>query len=126
MVFTVQVIWLVALVPAALRRGAARSGIAGAAAAHVVVAALVVLPLYLCGAASRRHRVAIGWPTGVALPLGCGAVVALVSLAAGRLIALDVLALAVAGVAALAALGVEARRMRATARALRTVVASAG
>jgi hypothetical protein len=59
------------------------------------------------------------------VPVGCGAAVAGVSLAAERLISLDLLALVVAGLAVLAALGVEARKMRATARTLRTAVSSA-
>ncbi|MBY6436602.1 oligosaccharide flippase family protein [Rhodococcus kroppenstedtii] len=56
-VMAVQVLWLCALVPAALL-GAVTFGIVGVAAAHVVVGALVVLPAYLrsarrCGADIR-------------------------------------------------------------------------
>jgi PST family polysaccharide transporter len=123
-VFTVQLIWFVALVPA-LYAGAQLAGIAGAAAAHVFVASGLVLPLYLF----ELHRVGIAWRPlahGVALPLGCGACVAVVSLAAHRLISLDLLALAVAGGAMLAALAVEARRMRATVRTLRAVTSTPG
>jgi len=122
-VFTVQLIWFLALVPA-LYVGAQLAGISGAAAAHVVVASTVILPMYLL----ELHRAGIPWlavARGAAVPLGCGAGVAAVSLAAQRLISLDLIALAVAGVAMLAALGVEARRMRATARTLRTAVSSA-
>jgi O-antigen/teichoic acid export membrane protein len=121
-VFSIQVIWFVALVPA-LYAGAQIAGIAGAAAAHVAVAVLVVLPLYLL----ELHRAGIAWrplAACVALPVGCGLGVALVALAAHRVFSLDVLALAVAGAAVLAALTVEASRMRATARQLRAVVTS--
>ena len=57
-VFTVQVIWFVALVPA-LYAGAQLWGMAGAAAAHVVVAGAHRPPAVPAGAAPRRHRVAI-------------------------------------------------------------------
>ncbi len=122
-VFTVQLIWFLALVPA-LYAGAELAGMAGAAAAHVVVAAAVVLPLYLL----ELHRAGIAWlslANGVAVPVACGAGVAVVSLAAQRLISLDLIALSVAGAAMLAALGMESRRMRATARTLRTVMSTA-
>jgi len=123
-VFTIQLIWFVALIPA-LYVGTTVAGMAGAAAAQVIVAAGLVLPLYL----GELHRAGISGillARGVAVPLVCGAGVGIVSLVAHRLISLDLVALAVAGGAVLAALGIEARRMRATARALRTVVASAG
>ena len=71
-------------------------GIAGAAAAHVIVAFAIVLPIYLW----ELHRAGISWlalAKGVAMPLGCGAAVAAVSLAAQRLISLDLMVLAVAG-----------------------------
>ena len=109
-VFTVQLIWFVALVPA-LYAGAELAGIGGAAGAQVLVAVTVVLPLYLL----ELHRAGIAWLSlakGVAFPVACGAGVALVSLAAQQLISLDLIALVVAGVAVLAALAVEARRMR--------------
>ena len=121
-VFTVQVIWLVVLVPC-LYAGAELGGIAGAAAAHVAVAVLVVLPLYLL----ELHRAKIAWRSlaaGVAVPLACGLGAALVALTAQRLISPDLIALGVAGAGVLAALAVEARRMRATVRQLRTVVAT--
>ena len=122
-VLMVQVVWFVALIPA-LYAGAQLAGIAGAAAAHVFVAAAVVLPLWLL----QLHRAGIAWVAlarGVAVPLACGAAVAVVALAAHRFISLDLLALAVAGGAVLAALAVEARGMRATVRVLRTSVSSA-
>jgi O-antigen/teichoic acid export membrane protein len=122
-VFTVQVVWFVALVPA-VYAGAKLTGIAGAAAAQVVVAAVVVLPLYLV----ELHRVGVSRVSlakGVAFPVACGAGVAVVSLVAAQLISLDLIAVSVAGAALLLALAVEARRMRATVRTLRTAVGSA-
>jgi PST family polysaccharide transporter len=121
-VFTVQLIWFVALVPA-LYAGAQLAGMPGAAAAQVVVAAAIVLPLYLL----ELQRQGIKWRSlahGIALPLACGACVAAVSLAATRLISLDLLALAVAGGAMVAALGLEARRMQATVRTLRAATST--
>jgi PST family polysaccharide transporter len=123
-VFFVQLIWFIALVPA-LYAGAQLAGMAGAAAAHVIVAAAIVLPIYLL----ELHRQGIKWRSlarGIALPVACGACVAVVSLAAARLISLDLLALAVAGSAMLAALGLEARRMRATVRTLRAATNMTG
>jgi PST family polysaccharide transporter len=121
-VFTVQVIWLIALVPA-LYVGANLAGVAGAAAAHVAVAIAVVLPIYVFEL--RRAGIA---PRPLAasavLPIAGGIAVAFVALAAQRLIDLDVLALGVTGAALLAVLGIEARRMRTTVDHLRTVVSS--
>jgi O-antigen/teichoic acid export membrane protein len=119
-VLTVQLIWFAALVPA-LYAGAQLAGIAGAAAAHVAVAVLVVLPLYL----RELHRAEIEWRSLVApvtVPFACGLGVVLVALAADRLISVDLLVLGVAGAAVLGALGLEASRMRATARQLRAVM----
>lgn len=119
-VFSVQVIWLLVLVPA-LYAGAVVAGIAGAAAAYVVVAGVIVLPIYL----RELHRVGVAvlsLAKGIALPLGCGAAVAVVSLAAHRMLSFNPLALAVAGAAVVVALAVEAQPMLATARTLRTVV----
>ena len=50
---------------------------------------------------------------------------AVVSLAAHRLISLDLIALAVAGIAVLLALAIEFSRMRTTVRTLRTAVTGA-
>jgi O-antigen/teichoic acid export membrane protein len=118
-VFTVQLIWLIALVPA-LYAGARLGGIAGAAAAHVAVAFAVVLPLYLV----ELQRANIGWrplALRVAAPVACGVGAAFVALTASELISLDLLALGVAGAGVLGALALGARRMRATVRQLRTV-----
>jgi PST family polysaccharide transporter len=122
-IFMLQVIWFIALVPA-LYFGAKWSGIAGVAAAQAIIAGCIVLPVYLW----QLQRVGIrglSLARGVAIPVLCGATVAVVSLAAQQLTSLDVIALAVAGMAMLAALAVEARRVLATARNLKTVVAGA-
>ena len=119
-ILTVQLIWFVALVPS-LYAGAELAGIAGAAAAHVAVAVVVVLPLYL----RELHRDEIEWRSllaRVALPFACGAGVVAVALVADRLISLDVLVLGVSGAAVLAALAIEAGRVRATVRQLRAVM----
>jgi O-antigen/teichoic acid export membrane protein len=118
-VFAVQLAWLVVLAPA-LYVGARADGIAGAAAAHVLVATLVVLPLYL----RELHRAEIGWRPllkRVLAPLVSGTAAAVVALTARELISPDLVALAVAGAGVVAVLGLSARRMRATVAQLRTV-----
>ena len=60
-VFTVQLVWFIGLVPA-LYAGAKLGGIAGAAGANRAVAVAVVLPLLPGGTASRRDRLACHWP----------------------------------------------------------------
>jgi PST family polysaccharide transporter len=120
LIFAVQLTWFVALVPS-LYVGAELGGIAGAAAAQVLVALLVVLPTYLLA----LHRVEISCRSlaaGVAVPFACGVGVVVVTLVATRLTSLDVLALGVAALALAAALAIEAKRMRATVHSLRTVV----
>ncbi|MFC5040165.1 oligosaccharide flippase family protein [Ornithinimicrobium kibberense] len=75
-IFGIQVVWLVALVPA-LVLGARGWGIAGVAAAQVVVAMVVVLPLYLVQlartglpAASVLGRLVVPFLGGAAVWLG--------------------------------------------------------
>jgi PST family polysaccharide transporter len=116
-VFTIQVIWLVLLLPA-LILGAHLAGIPGVGAAQVAVAALVVLPLYLreltgVGIGARAVLARITPPALLAAGIG------LVAGVAGRLISFDLLALAVAGTVTLGVLGLLARRMRATVAELR-------
>ena len=121
-ILTVQLIWFAVLLPA-LYAGAELGGIAGAAGAHVAVAVLVVLPLYL----RELNRVGIEWQSllsRIALPFACGAGVVAVALTANRLIALDVLVLCVSGAAVLAALAIMASRVRASVAQLRTAMAS--
>jgi len=122
LIFSVQVAWLVALVPA-LYVGASSAGIEGAGVAQVLVAAFVVLPIYLV----RLHSHGIAWRSlaaCVAAPLAFGAGVVGVALAAAELIPLDMVALAVAGAGLLVALALEARSMRATFQRLRVVLDS--
>jgi len=121
-IFKVQMIWLIALVPA-LYLGARAGGIEGAGIAQVLIAAGVVLPLYL----ARLHRNGISWRSlaaTMAVPAGLGCGVVAVALAAHRFIALDEAALAVAGLSVLTVLALEARSMQATAQRLRTVLDS--
>ncbi|MEW2358229.1 lipopolysaccharide biosynthesis protein [Spirillospora sp. NPDC029432] len=119
---TVQVVWLAALVPA-LVAGTRLDGLAGAAAAHVLVAALVVLPLYLW----ELRRAGIPAPRFLARtapPALLAAGVGLAAWSAHVLIPADPIALAVAGTAALAALGLLLRPMRTALHGLRTMEAA--
>ncbi|MFD0688158.1 lipopolysaccharide biosynthesis protein [Actinomadura fibrosa] len=118
-VFTVQLIWLVVLVPA-LVAGAHAKGVSGVGAAHVAVAALVVLPMYLwelhrAGVGTRAVLARIGPPAAIAAGVGLAAV------AAHAAIPLDVIALAVAGTVALAAIGLLLRRTRGALSGLRSL-----
>ncbi|MCY1138190.1 lipopolysaccharide biosynthesis protein [Actinoplanes sp. Pm04-4] len=116
-VFTVQVIWLAVLVPAVVA-GAHLAGTPGAAAAQFAVALAVVLPLYL----RELKRVEIP-PTAFArqllLPLAATAAVGAIAWAAAATISVDLLALLVAGAAALAAVSALVYRLRTTLRSLR-------
>jgi PST family polysaccharide transporter len=118
-VFTIQSLWLVALVPS-LILGAQLGGIAGVAAMHAAVAVLVPLPLYLW----QLRRTGIG-PGAVATRAGPAILVAsLVGLAAvlvRQAISFDLLALAVAGIIAAAAIGLLLYRTRDALRDLRGV-----
>lgn len=118
-VFTVQLVWLVALVPS-LILGAHLNGISGAGAAQVLVATFVVLPLYTW----ELHRAGIA-ATDLALRVGppvfIAAVVGLAALEIHRMISFDLLALAIAGTLALAAVGLTLYWMRGVLRGLKTV-----
>ncbi|MEU5878050.1 lipopolysaccharide biosynthesis protein [Spirillospora sp. NPDC047279] len=118
-VFTLQVVWLVALVPALLV-GAEAGGIAGVAAAHVAVAACLVLPLYLW----ELHRAGVSARAvlaQLALPALIAALVGVAAAAAHTTISFDLIALAVAGLVALAALAFFFRRARAALDGLRNL-----
>jgi PST family polysaccharide transporter len=118
-VFAVQAVWLAVLVPA-LVAGARLDGIAGVAVAHVLVAALVVLPLYLWEL--RRTGLPPARVLGRAgLPVLLASAVGLAAWAAHAAIDLDVLALAVAGAAALGASALLFRPMRDALRGLRAM-----
>jgi O-antigen/teichoic acid export membrane protein len=116
-VFTIQVVWLAALVPA-LIAGAQAGGIGGAALAEVAVAGCVVMPWYLSELSkvgiTRRSLAARLW-----LPVVAAAAVGGAAAAAARLIRADLAALAVGGVLALAAIGLLGLAMRSVLAALR-------
>jgi O-antigen/teichoic acid export membrane protein len=116
-VFTVQVLWFAALVPA-LYFGARWGGPAGAAAAQLAVAVLVVAPIYLVEL--RRTGVApVAFLSRLAPAFAGGAAVAAVGGLAVALVPADLVALMVCGVAGTAALGLLLYRMRGTVRSLR-------
>jgi PST family polysaccharide transporter len=116
-VFTVQLVWLVALVPA-LIAGVWADGISGAGLAEVAVAGCVVLPWYLAELSkvgiTRRALAARLW-----LPFAAAVVVGAVGAAAARFIHSDLAALAAGGVFALATIGLLGYRMRHPLAALR-------
>lgn len=120
-VLTVQLVWLAVLLPA-VYAGARFGGAPGAAAAQFVVALLVVLPRYLFEL-SRVGITARGFGARMALPLGGTAVVAVAAWAATQVVRVDLLALLLAGVASVAAIGVLVYRLRTVLRSLRTVEA---
>jgi O-antigen/teichoic acid export membrane protein len=120
-VFTVQFLWFLALIPA-LYAGASVGGTQGAAAAHVAVALLVVLPVYLYEL-RRAGFDARALGMSVLAPVACAAAAGVVAGITGEMLHIDLLGLAVAGAAGLSVLALQARRMRATLRRLRAVVA---
>jgi O-antigen/teichoic acid export membrane protein len=116
-VFTVQLVWLLALIPA-LIAGARADGISGAGLAEVAVAACVVLPWYL----SELSKVGIGRRALAArlwLPVAVAAAVGGAAAVAARTIPVDLAALAVGGMVALTAIGLLAYLMRHALAALR-------
>jgi O-antigen/teichoic acid export membrane protein len=110
-VFTVQLGWLVALVPA-LIVGARLDGIVGVGVAQAVVAGGVILPWYLHelrGAGIRRRVLG----SRLWLPLAGAVVAGLAAAGAARVLAASNLAaLAVSGVTGLAVVGLLVFRMR--------------
>jgi O-antigen/teichoic acid export membrane protein len=116
-VFTVQLGWLLALVPA-LIAGARLAGIAGVGVAEAAVAGGVVLPWYLheLRGAGIRCRV-LG--SRLWLPLAGAAVAGLAAAGAARVLPNDLAALAVSGMAGLAVVGLLVFRMRAALSRLR-------
>jgi O-antigen/teichoic acid export membrane protein len=122
-VLVAQIAWLVALIPA-LVAGAAIGGLAGAGAAQLAVALLVVLPVYLF----ELHRSGIApaaLGSRLALPvLGAAAVGAVVAVTS-HLITVDLLALAVAGLVGLAGMAALLYRSRHLLGELRTIGAAA-
>ncbi len=110
-VFTVQLGWLLALVPA-LIAGARLAGIVGVGVAEAAVAGGVILPWYLheLRGAGIRCRV-LGSRLG--LPLAGAAAAGLAAAGAARALPNDLAALAVSGVGGLAVVGLLVFRMRA-------------
>jgi O-antigen/teichoic acid export membrane protein len=109
-VFTVQLVWLIALVPA-LIAGTLTDGIAGAAIAEVAVAALLVIPWYLrelskVGIQRRALAGRLWLPVVAAVAVGAAAA------GAARVIPNDFAACAVGGVLALMAAALLIYRMR--------------
>jgi PST family polysaccharide transporter len=111
-VFTVQLCWLLALLPA-LVAGARLAGIAGVGMAEAAVAGGVILPWYLheLSRTGIRRR-ALG--SRLWAPLAGAAAAGLAAAGAARVLPGDLAALAVSGVAGLAAVGLLLFRMRAT------------
>jgi hypothetical protein len=110
-VFTVQLGWLLALLPA-LIAGARFAGIVGVGVAEAAVAGGVILPWYLheLRGAGIRLRV-LG--SRLRLPLAGAAAAGLAAAGAARVLPSDLAALAVSGVAGLAVVGLLVFRMRA-------------
>ena len=120
-VFTVQLVWLLALIPADLV-GTSAAGVAGAGRGAVRGRLLVVLPIYLC----ELHRTGIG-PAALGAPMllpvaGAAAVAAAAALAV-RTVDGDLAILAVSGLAGLAAIAWMGHRMRPALTALRDIEA---
>jgi PST family polysaccharide transporter len=110
-VFTVQLGWLLALIPA-LIVGARLAGIAGVGAAEAAVAGGVILPWYLHelrGAGIRRRMLG----SRLWLPLAGAAAAGLAAAGTACVMPSDLAALAVSGVAGLAVVGLLVFRMRA-------------
>ena len=111
-VFTVQLGWLLVLLPA-LIAGARLAGIVGVGVAEVAVAGGVILPWYLHelkGAGIRRRVLG----SRLRLPLAGAATAGLAAAGAARVLPSDLAALAVSGVVGLAVAGLLVFRMRAT------------
>jgi O-antigen/teichoic acid export membrane protein len=116
-VFTLQLCWLLALVPA-LIAGARLGGIAGVGLAEVAIAAGVILPWYL----HELREAGIGrrvLGSHLRLPLAGAAIGGLAAAATARELPDDLAALALSGVAGLAVVGLLAFRMRASLTRLR-------
>lgn len=109
-VFTVQLGWLVALIPG-LAFSARLGGLRGVALAGFAVAAMVVLPWYLWELRRVGIRVA-AFAVRLWQPLLAAAAAGFAALAAASMIKIDLLAVALAGVGGLVAIAVPCYRMR--------------
>ena len=116
----IQGLWLVALVPA-LTIGARRDGIQGVGIAHVVVAAGIIVPVYLF-ALYRRHGLRPGAVLGaVARPLVGGFFAALAGVALMSRFSTDIGELAAGGLGILVVygiIGISVRELRSLPRLL--------
>ena len=119
-VFTVQLAWLLVLIPT-LIAGARLDGVRGVAMAGFAVAAFVVLPWYLIELArvGIRPRALAG---GLWLPLAAAAGVGLAARGAAKVIPNDFAACAVGGSVALIAIGLLVYRLRPVLEVLRATV----
>jgi O-antigen/teichoic acid export membrane protein len=116
-VFTMQLVWLLALIPA-LVAGALLDGTWGLALAEAAVAAALTLPWYL----RELHRVGVGTRALAArlrLPLAGAALTGLVAAAAAELAPSDFTALLASGVATLAVIAALGYHVRADLARLR-------
>jgi O-antigen/teichoic acid export membrane protein len=122
-VFTVQVVWLIILVPA-LFVGTRADGIGGAAMAEVAVGLVVVLPWYMAelGKVGFEWRPLLG---RVWLPLLAAAAVGVAARAAADAISPPFLACAVSGVLALAVISLLGYRLWPAVTALRSTLREA-
>jgi O-antigen/teichoic acid export membrane protein len=122
-VLTVQVVWLVVLIPA-LIVGARVDGVFGVALAGVAVAAGVILPWYLAELNSVGIRpLALG--AKVWLPLAGAAAAALAAAGARRIAPNDLTACLIAGFATVLIIGLLAYRMRSVLAQIRRPAAEA-
>jgi PST family polysaccharide transporter len=120
-VFTVQLAWLVALIPA-LIVGVRQDGIRGAAIAGFAVAACVVLPWYLIelhGAAIKLRALA----AQVWIPIVAAAGVSLLPIGLGSVITSSLTILLIGGVAALGTISLLILRIQPELAALRSTFA---
>ena len=118
-VFTAQLLWLVATVPVMLL-GAHLVGVWGVAAAQVGVTLFVVLPVYL-RELHRGELPAAAILSSVAAPTAVAGVVALTAWLAARWTGNDFMAILVSGAAVAAAVGGLLVRLRGTVRELRGI-----
>ncbi|MFI5937438.1 lipopolysaccharide biosynthesis protein [Actinoplanes sp. NPDC051494] len=118
-VFTVQVLWLLVLIPA-VYAGAHSGGSAGAAAAQFAVGLLVVLPIYLYEL-RRTGITAAAFLGRLAVPALGGALAAALAYLAGRALHIDLLAVAVMGLIGVTVMAALVYRSRDSLRSLRSV-----
>jgi PST family polysaccharide transporter len=116
-VFSVQVVWLVALLPA-LWIGAHQWGVGGAGAAQLAVGLVIVLPIYLYEL--RRVGISPGaFLSRLGLPILGAVVVTGVAAVINGLTSIDLLILTVTGIAGAAVIAFLVYNLRATVRSLR-------